>query len=204
MDNLVWSTEKRLIKELIPLEKNPFGKVKKDGRKRLQEKIKKLGIFEIPTIDFENTLLTFNKRHYALMTLGRGEEEIDVRIPNRLLTDIERKEIILASNVHEGEWEKDILLADYADIDNDFMGMDDDFFKVDIPETEDETEAEFPIVQKFSEKYDAVVIIVDNEIDRNCLFTMLGLNTEKCYKTQRTGVSQVISFKQFLDYTNKA
>jgi len=204
MEHLAWRTEKRLVKDLQPLEKNPFGKIKKDGRKRLQEKIKKLGVFEIPTIDVDNTLLSFNKRHFALMALGRGEEEIDVRTPNRPLTDQERKEIILASNVHEGEWEKDILLADYADIDNEFMGMDEDFFCVDVPDLDEEPEAEFPIVQKFSEKYDAVVIVVDNEIDRNCFFTMLGLDAEKCYKTQRTGVSQVISFKKFLDHCNKA
>jgi hypothetical protein len=59
---LSWHTESRQIKELIPLENNPFGKIDSVKRKRLQAKIESLGLFEIPTIDANNELLTFNKR----------------------------------------------------------------------------------------------------------------------------------------------
>ncbi len=122
--DLNWHTEQRLIKELIPLERNPFGKINREKKKRLENKINRLGVFEIPTIDLNNELLTFNKRAHILMALGRGEETIDVRVPGRELTKDERREVILASNIHEGEWDGLILEEDYSDINLDEMGLD--------------------------------------------------------------------------------
>jgi hypothetical protein len=121
---LTWITEQRKIKELVPLERNPFGKINREKKKRLENKITRLGVFEIPTIDLNNDLLTFNKRAHILVALGRGEETIDVRVPERPLTEDERKEIILASNVHEGEWDELILKEDFSDIDLGEVGVD--------------------------------------------------------------------------------
>lgn len=120
---LTWRTEQRKIKELVPLERNPFGKINREKKKRLENKITRLGVFEIPTIDLNNDLLTFNKRAHILVALGRGEETIDVRVPERPLTEDERKEIILASNVHEGEWDELILKEDFSDIDLGEVGV---------------------------------------------------------------------------------
>jgi DNA modification methylase len=121
---LDWKTEQRRIKELVPLERNPFGKINREKRKRLENKITRLGVFEIPTIDLNNDLLTFNKRAHILMALGRGEEIIDVRVPTRALTSDERREVILASNVHEGEWDGLVLEEDFSDINLEEMGVD--------------------------------------------------------------------------------
>ena len=116
-DKLVWHNEQRKISELIPLERNPFGKINREKKIRLENKINRLGLFEIPTIDLNNDLLTFNKRRHILVALGREDEMIDVRIPNRALTKEERQEVILASNIHEGDWDKLILEEDYSNID---------------------------------------------------------------------------------------
>ena len=45
----------------------------------------------------------------ALMMVGRGEEEIDVRVPNRKLTKKEVKEYAIISNTHAGEFDFEIL-----------------------------------------------------------------------------------------------
>ena len=119
-----WETQKRQVKDLVPLENNPFGKIDSIKLNRLKEKIESLGIFEIPTIDVNNDLLTFNKRYHILMSIGRSEEEIDVRVPDRPLTELERKQIIINSNVHEGEWDRKILEDVFADIDIESLGID--------------------------------------------------------------------------------
>ena len=206
--NLSWHTESRKVSELKPLEKNPFHKINDRNKARLEEKIRRLGIFEIPTIDLDNSLLTFNKRFHILMTLGRGDEQIDVRVPSRALTDTERKEVILASNIHEGEWDKMILEDLFADIDLDALGLnlneleiDEDAAERALAEPEDEPE--FPVVPTYSEKYDAVIIVCRNEIDFNNLAELLGLENMQCYKSKTQGKSLVVRSEKVIERWKK-
>ncbi len=120
---LTWKIERRKLSDLKPLEKNPFGKSTPEKLERLKKKLDNLGVFETPTIDTDNNLLSFNKRHHALMTLWGADAEIDCMVPGRKLTESERKEIILASNAHEGEWDLELLREDFADIDLDNLGL---------------------------------------------------------------------------------
>jgi hypothetical protein len=197
---LNWITESRKIKDLIPLEKNPFGKITTEKKRRLKEKLTSLGVFEIATIDTDNILLTFNKRHAALMELGRGEESIDVRVPNRPLTESERKEIILNSNIHEGSWIEEILKEEFGEVDLSALGLE---IEIEEPkpidlENENNDEPEFPIVQKFSEKYTAIIIVCTNDIDETHVSEILNLDKEKCYKKNDVGNTRVISAEKFI------
>lgn len=197
-----WKIVNVKVKELVPLERNPFGKLKKDGMKRLADKLERLGVFECAVTEHDGkTLLSFNKRHHALMALGHGEREIAVKVPTRPLTDLERREIIVASNQHEGEWVVDILKADFSDLD--LSGVDIDFAN-DVSVVPEAAEPVYPIVPKYGESYHAVIILSDNEIDFNCLLSMLNLSTEKCYKTVRVGQSQVTTFKKFREAWDKS
>jgi hypothetical protein len=45
----------------------------------------------------------------ALKALGRSDEDIEVRVPNRDLTEEEAKEYLLRSNKNVGEWDMDLL-----------------------------------------------------------------------------------------------
>lgn len=107
---LSWSTEKRKVKELVPAEYNPRQMTDKQA-KELEKSLKKFGLVEIPAIDQDNTLLAGHMRMATMIQLGRGEEEIDVRVPNRKLTDAEAKEYNLRSNKNTGEWDMDKLFA---------------------------------------------------------------------------------------------
>ena len=60
----------------------------------------------------------------ALILAGRGEDTIDVRYPNRQLTPAEMKEYVIISNTHAGEFDLNILLAEFADVDFKGMGFD--------------------------------------------------------------------------------
>lgn len=200
MSNLEWHTEKRVLKQLIPLEKNPFGKIDSLKKQQLKRKLETLGIFEIPTVDLNNELLTFNKRYHILMTLGKAEEEIDVRVPNRQLTDEERKGVIISSNVHEGQWDKEILDEVFADIDLEGLGLNMSDFELpkELIDKEDQEEPAYPVIPQYSEKYDAIVIVSDNEIDTNFIKEVLELGQGKCYKSSHVGQTFVVKAKDFI------
>ena len=66
------------------------------------------------------------------MHLDRGEELIDVRVPNRQLTEEEFKEYNITSNVPAGFWDVDVLEEHFADIDLESLGL--NVGDLDIPE----------------------------------------------------------------------
>lgn len=108
MDKLVWHTEKRKINDLIPYEGNPRQMTKKEAED-LRASLEKFNLVEIPAIDTDNKVIAGHQRLKILQLLNRGEEEIDVRIPNRKLTDEEFREYNLRSNKNLGEWNWDML-----------------------------------------------------------------------------------------------
>lgn len=61
-----------------------------------------------------------------------------------------------------------------------------------------------PIVAKPSERYSYVVVISTNEVDETFLRAQMGLIPMKSYKSQRTGVSRVITVDQFKAVLNRA
>lgn len=68
---------------------------------------------------------------------------------------------------------------------------------------EERVEPEYPIVPKFSEKYDYVLVFCKNDIDFTNLCQLLSLETEKSYKNQAVGISRVITFDQFMNSWKK-
>ncbi|GAJ05939.1 unnamed protein product, partial [marine sediment metagenome] len=88
---LVWHTDKRKINDLIPYEGNPRQMSQKQ-KEDLEESLKRFNLMSIPVINTDNTIVSGHQRLKILQLLGRGEEEIDVRIPNRGLTPEELRE----------------------------------------------------------------------------------------------------------------
>jgi DNA modification methylase len=108
MEKLEWRTEKRKVKDLQFYKYNP--RTIQEARKSILKKgITAFNLVEIPAIDVGNVIIAGNQRIAVLLSLGRGEEEIDVRVPNRKLTEEEFKEYNLRSNVSIGDWDWDIL-----------------------------------------------------------------------------------------------
>jgi hypothetical protein len=115
MKKLEWKTEQRKVNDLLPLEINPR-KISDEKRKQLIRSIEKFNLAEIPAINKDNTIIAGHQRIKALQIIGRGEEMIDVRIPNRQLNKTELKEYNLLSNTHAGEWDFEILELEFADV----------------------------------------------------------------------------------------
>jgi DNA modification methylase len=112
LEPLVWRTEKRRVNDLLPYEKNPKKYTEKE-MEDLKTSCKKFNIVESPAINIDGKIVAGHMRIKALQLLGRGEEMIDVRIPNRKLTPSEFKQYLLNSNRLGGSWDFDILASDF-------------------------------------------------------------------------------------------
>lgn len=108
MEKLEWRTEKRKVKDLKLYEGNPRKMSKRDAEELLKS-LSKFNLVEIPVVDQNNRVIAGNQRVQALKKLGRENEEIEVRVPSRPLTEEEAKEYLIRSNKVKGEWDWDIL-----------------------------------------------------------------------------------------------
>lgn len=104
MKKLIWHTEKRKINDLLPYSKNPrsiSGKQMND----LKKSIRKFNVVEIPAVDVDGKICAGHQRIRALQILGRGNEMIEVRVPNRKLTQEEYDQYLITSNAVGGDWD---------------------------------------------------------------------------------------------------
>lgn len=109
---LVWHTEVRKVKELVRYDKNPrkLSDVQLEGLKR---SLKKFNIAELPCINMDGTLVAGNQRVLALSLLGRSEEDIEVRVPNRPLSEAEFRDYLLTSNRSGASWDFEKLAVEF-------------------------------------------------------------------------------------------
>ncbi len=108
MKKLKWHTEQRIINDLIPYKENPRTMTEKQ-KNDLEESLKRFNLMSIPVINTDNTIISGHQRMKILQLLGRGKEEIDVRVPNRKLTKKEFREANIRENKNLGSWDWDVL-----------------------------------------------------------------------------------------------
>lgn len=108
MKKLIWRTEVRTVDELTPQIINPRT-ISDKQMSDIKKSLTKYNLVEIPAIDTNGTILAGHQRIKALQLLGRGQEKIDVRIPNRKLTKQEADQYLIASNKLGGEWDFEAL-----------------------------------------------------------------------------------------------
>lgn len=199
MEQLAWTTQQRKVVDLLPYEYNPRKMTAQQSRK-LRESLEKFGLVEIPVINLDGTLLAGHQRCKAMVALGRGDELVDVRVPNRQLTEAEFKEYNVASNAISGDWVDELLREHFAEVDLADFGISlNDVTELHEQAKQKEETPELPIVAKFSEQYDAFVIVCTNAIDANHVAELLRVETAKSYKSERVGRTSVINAKQFID-----
>lgn len=106
-DQLTWRTEQRRIRDLVPWDGNPR-KITNEQKEKLAASLGEFGVVEIPVVNTDNRLIAGHQRVAVLIAQGRGEEMIDVRVPDRALTERECQKYNSVSNRHSGEfdWEK--------------------------------------------------------------------------------------------------
>lgn len=115
MLKLTWKTERRRVSDLVPNDKNPRTMSPKQIED-LKKSLKKFNLVEIPVVDMDNKVIAGHQRLMVLKLLGRGDEMIEARVPNRKLTKQEYDQYLLSSNRVHGDWDWD-KLAENFDID---------------------------------------------------------------------------------------
>lgn len=108
MKALSWTTVQKRVNDIIPQEVNPR-KITDKQMSDLKRSLKKFNLVEIPAVDYDGTILAGHQRIKALQLLGRGDELIDIRTPNRKLSEQEAKEYLIGSNKLGGDWDFDLL-----------------------------------------------------------------------------------------------
>jgi DNA modification methylase len=115
-DNLLpleWHTTQRRVRDLVPLSYNPRI-LTEEGRERLLHSLRKFNLVEIPAINLDDVVLAGHQRLAMLIDLGRGDEIIDVRAPNRQLTKDELDEYNITSNVGAGVFDYESVLENFS------------------------------------------------------------------------------------------
>ena len=105
---LEWLTEERKISSLLP-HKNTPRRITEEQTDRLKQSLEQFNLVEIPAIDTDGTILAGHQRIKVLQAIGRGDETIDVRVPNRKLTAQEADRYMIGSNAIHADWDYDLL-----------------------------------------------------------------------------------------------
>lgn len=141
--SIEWRVEKRKVSELNCYEKNPR-KITEEAFKKLKDRIQKRGFHDILKIDTHNNILSGNQRKRALVELGY--DLVDVKVPDRELTQSEIDSVIIESNRNDGVWDFDMLGNNY---DIDFLeDMGFQKFELDFYPEEDEKDDVIPETKK--------------------------------------------------------
>lgn len=151
MSQLIWKTEKRRVKELIPADYNPR-KRNEDKQKILEESMRKFNLVDTPVINLDNVLIAGHRRLEYFIEQRDLELEIDVRVPSRLLTEKEVKEYMLLSNTHSGEWDLPKLEEHFSGI---FEGI------VDLPSVA----AALPSIEQLTQTKDKEREVIEDEFN---------------------------------------
>ena len=168
-EQLKWHNERRIVNDLIPFEHNPR-QMTDVQVENLKKSLLKFDLVEIPVADLDNRIVAGHQRLKIMQLLGRGNEEIDVRMPNRKLTEEEFKEYNIRSNKNSGEWNFDEL-ANFFDMEDLLQWG---FEETDFSHNEDE-EKEMKLKQEFQ-----VVIDCENEIEQKEAYDNLTNEGYKC------------------------
>jgi len=113
MSKLVWCTEKRKVADLVPNNKNPRTMSPKQVED-LKKSLRKFNLVEIPVVDTDNKVIAGHQRLMVMKLLGRENETIEVRVPNRKLSQKEYDQYLLTSNRVHGDWDWEKLAEGFG------------------------------------------------------------------------------------------
>jgi hypothetical protein len=196
-ERLQWRTEKRKISDLVEFEGNPR-KMSNKQRAELQRSLERFDLVEIPAIDVDDTILAGHQRLRGMVALGRGDEIVDVRVPNRGLTEEERKEYLLRSNKNVGEWdeEKLVLFDETTLLEAGFTNADLNGLLSNDEQDAQEEEFEIPEMQNRAfENHDYLVLKFDRTEDwirAQEIFGIEQVNTSWVAGKRKIGLGRVV------------
>ena len=139
---ITWKIEKRKLADIKPHPKNPRQFTEK-GMKDLENSINSIGFMQPININQDGTILSGHARTLKLQQMG--EIEVDVYVPDRLLTPKQEEEVLVRANANTaGQWDFDILANEFEDFELTEWGL--EIPQVNIDEDEGKVEIEDEVV----------------------------------------------------------
>lgn len=123
--NLLWKNATLPIGELKPYKFNPR-KISAKQLERLKTSIDRSGYNSTILVDTDHTIIAGHQRWHTLKALGYTA--VDVRVPDRKLSEDEFKEINVKDNLPYGEWDLEILSENFNINDLIDWGLDEHLF----------------------------------------------------------------------------
>lgn len=196
------------IKELVANNKNPRV-IKKDSFERLKKSIQDFpDMMKLRpiVIDEDNIVLGGNMRFKACSELGIETVSV-IKVIG--LTEEQKKEFVVKDNKSFGDWDWEMLSSDWDVQDLNDWGFgdwkpkqvdlkDEGVFKKVFDATKNE-DAIFPVIPKFDEKQELLIIVSESEVDSNWLRERLGMQKMSSYKSGELMKSNVINVKDLYD-----
>lgn len=168
--------------------------------RRLKASIQTFGFITPLIIDKSGTIIAGHGRYIASKELGM------VKVPCVRSEHLSPEQVnalrVIDNKISETGYQDDKMMTLLRDFKVEYLemaGIDPSMF--DPINTElaqyDNTNCEYPLVPKFSEKYSGFIIVAENDIDCAFLENALGVEVSKSYKTKAIGRSYVISAEKF-------
>jgi hypothetical protein len=182
MTDITWTTEQRRLGDLIPRDRNP-AKISEHDAAHLETSVDKFNLALPLIIQPDDKLIDGHQRQKVLLlSESFGEDTIvDVRVPSRPLTDEEVDELAIRLRRNAGEWDWEILEADFDREDLVNWG----FHEEELGEWKSRTptptkeKPELEISPELLERHDYVVFYFDNELDWQVAQDLLGVEKVK-------------------------
>ena len=114
---LTWHTEKRRLGDLIEWDKNPR-QLKEHDAEHLKKSLDNFGVADPLIINTDNRIIGGHMRRRIMLQSGyKPDDLVDVRVPDRELTEREVEELNIRLNKNTGAWDFDLLVKNF-ELDN--------------------------------------------------------------------------------------
>lgn len=159
---ITWTVEKRKLADLKEHANNPRQFTEK-GMKDLENSINSIGFMQPININQDGTILSGHARTKKLKDMG--EIEVDVYVPDRVLTPKQEEEVLVRANANTaGQWDFDILANNFDLEEITDWGLDVPDMDLDIEEEAEVEEDEVPeLKHKFAVKGDLFELIDEEQ-----------------------------------------
>jgi DNA modification methylase len=110
---LTWHTEKRRLGDLIEWDKNPR-QLKEHDAEHLKKSLDNFGVADPLIINTDNRIIGGHMRRRIMLQSGyKPDDLVDVRVPERELTEREAEELAIRLNKNTGDWDFDALANNF-------------------------------------------------------------------------------------------
>ena len=152
---LTWHTEKRKLGELIEWDKNPR-QLKEHDAEHLKRSLDAFGVADPLIINTDNRIIGGHMRRRIMLKNGYKEDDlVDVRVPERELTEREAEELAIRLNKNTGDWDFDALANNFELEDLLDWGFDKEELDIDLwaGEAPEDVEPQIDKAEELREKW---------------------------------------------------